>query len=103
MNVKWVTLPLLSLLLTLTGTAEAKDVLLAEKGQARCIVVVPVGWTKDAELAEGLPGKAARVVKQRRTVFQESVNDLAHYLGKMSGTKVEIVEGLPAREKRLPI
>ncbi|MHC4884900.1 MAG: hypothetical protein ACYTGH_07440, partial [Planctomycetota bacterium] len=79
----------------MAGTANAGNIQLAQKGKARCVVVAPAGWTKEVELAEGLPRKAIGVVKQRRTVFQESVKDLALYLGKMSGTKVEIVEGLP--------
>jgi hypothetical protein len=45
----------------------------------------------------------ALVRELRRRLQRDSVADLALYLGKMSGAKIEVVEGLPAGEKRIPI
>jgi hypothetical protein len=86
------------------GNTRAAPVRLAEKGEAKCVIVVPAGWTNDVkDLPAELPAQAVRMLQERRTIFRESVKDLALYLGKMSGSKVEIVEGLPATEKRLPV
>lgn len=87
-------------LLLLAGGALAADVRLAAKGEARCVIVVPPGalvWqanAKDPTLAEQ---------EERRRLLRDSVTDLALYLGKISGAKFETVEGLPAKERRLPI
>jgi len=85
------------------GNAFAKDIRLADKGKSRCVIVVPAGWTNAVELASELPPSVARLVKENRSIFVESVKDLAHYLGKMSGTKIEILAALPAGDKRTPI
>jgi len=87
----------------MAGGVQARDVRLADKGEARCIIVAPAGWTNDAVLPEGLPPQAVGLLKERRALCRESVKDLALYLGKMSGAKIEIVEGLPDKEKRVPI
>ncbi len=91
------------LLATLAGPAAAKDITLAQGGRAECVIVVPPGWTNDVELAEGLPPPAARIVRERRVIFSESVQDLALYLGKLSGAVIEIAEGLPDKDKRIAI
>ncbi len=86
------------------GNTSAAQVRLAEKGEAMCVIVAPVGWTNEVkDLPPELPLKAVQMLQERRTIFRESIKDLALYLGKMSGSQVEIVEGLPAREKRLPV
>jgi len=95
-------LPLIALL-PMAGIVIAGEVRLAEKGEAKCVIVAPAGWTNDVALPEGLPPQASRMLQERRRLCRESIKDLALYLGKMSGAKVEIVEGLPADEKRLPI
>jgi hypothetical protein len=89
--------------MAVSAPSAAAGVRLVSKGEARCVVVAPVGWTKAVEVSKELPRKAAGVVKVRRTFLQESIKDLALYLGRMSKTKVEIVEGLPAKEVRIPI
>ena len=44
-----------------------------------------------------------REAEANRILLRESVKDLALYLGKMSGAKVEVVEGAPAAgDKRVP-
>jgi hypothetical protein len=83
--------------------AAADEVRLAEKGQALCVIVAPAGWSNNAALPEGLPSQASDVLRDRRVLCRESVKDLALYLGKMSGAKIEVVGGLPAGEKRVPI
>jgi len=81
----------------------ASDLSLAENGQTRCVIVVPPTWLDDAEFPPGLHGAAQDVLEGRRQLLRESVRDLAHYLGKMSGTEIEIAEGLPDRDERTPI
>ena len=83
--------------------ADAKEVQLADKGQARGVIVVYPGWADELKLPKELPAKAKRVVQARRKLFVESVKDLAHYLGRMSGTEIESVEALPQRDRRTPI
>jgi len=81
----------------------AGGVQLAEKGRAQCVIVAPAGWAADAEIPEELPSQAKNLLKARKILLRDSIQDLALYLGKMSGTTVEIVEDLPAGEKRVPI
>jgi hypothetical protein len=85
------------------SAASAGDVRLAEKGQANCVIVAAPGWAADATPAKELPGEAASLLKSRRSLFRDSIRDLALFLGKMTGSTVEIVEGLPAGEQRVPI
>jgi hypothetical protein len=96
-------LSLLCCLGTTLAWGQRGQVEIARDGQARCVIVAPSGWTNAVALPEGLPRQAGNLLKQRREVYRESVKDLAHYLGRMSGTEIEIVEGLPDREKRVPI
>lgn len=96
-------LAMLSVVVAGTG-AGAADLRLADKGEARCVIVAPAGWTEDVKgLPPELPPTAARVLQERRSILRESVKDLALYLGKMSGTTIETVEGLTDKEKRLPL
>jgi hypothetical protein len=85
------------------GRAWAAEIRLADTGQAKCVVVAPAGWAADATPAKDLPGEAASLLKARRNLFRDSIRDLALFLGKMTGTTVEIVEGLPAGEQRVPV
>ncbi|MFZ4695476.1 MAG: DUF4838 domain-containing protein [Verrucomicrobiia bacterium] len=77
------------------------EVRLAEKGEAKCVIVAPAGLLgtnaspKDVEYDVSPSG--------RRRLLTDSVRDLTLLLGKMSGAKIEVVEGLPAGEKRVPI
>jgi hypothetical protein len=83
--------------------ASAGEVRLADKGQANCVVVAPANWAADAIVPEGLPPQAGSLLKARQAVLRDSIKDLALYLGKMSGTTVEIVEAMPAGDKRVPV
>ena len=80
-----------------------RTVTLAEKGQARCVIVVPPGWQEKMALPAGLPKQAVQMLEGRQHLLAESARDLALYLGKMSGTTVEIVTAMPERDKRTPI
>ena len=86
------------------GTAFAGDVRLAEDGESRCVIVVPPGamaWEGDTDNLSG--PWTAQEAEQRRRLLRDSVADLALYLGKMSGAKIEIAEGLPAGARRVPL
>ncbi|MDA0842271.1 MAG: DUF4838 domain-containing protein, partial [Planctomycetota bacterium] len=72
--------------------------------KALCVIVVPPGsmaWDGSSDALPRTPNESE--LEQRRRLLRDSVRDLALYLEKISGAKFEIVEGLPAREKRLPI
>ena len=43
--------------------AEAREMALAEKGQAKCVIVAPAGWTNEAVMPEGLPRQAVGLLK----------------------------------------
>ena len=84
---------------------EARDLRLADKGQARCVIVVPGGsmaWEGDDKPVGRWPPDSDQPEKMRR-LQRDSAKDLAHYLEKMSGASIEIVEGLPEKERRVPI
>lgn len=85
------------------GRAAAGEIRLADKGQAECVVVAPAGWAADAGIPKELPPAAQNLLKGRQNLFRDSIRDLALYLGKLSGTTVEIVEGLPAGDRRTPV
>ncbi|MHB0934976.1 MAG: DUF4838 domain-containing protein [Armatimonadota bacterium] len=94
------------MMVVLLGTAAiaaARDVFLAERGQARCVIVAPTGWAEDLVLTPGLPAQAVSILQARRRLYRDSVTDLARYLGKMSGVRVDIVESVPAKDRRVPI
>lgn len=89
----------------LAGTAMGGVVRLADKGEARAVIVVPQGsmtWEANESVLRAKPAAVAQA-ERRRALQGESVRDLALYLGKISGAKFEIVEGLPAKDRRVPI
>ena len=98
-------LAMLVLLGVRAGVAAPKgNVTLAEKGQARCVIVVPKGTlAENVQFPRGHKDHIERIVETQRQLQRDSACDLALYLGKMSGTKIEIVEGLPVGEKRIPV
>lgn len=91
--------------LLVSGSALAGEVCLAEGGESRCVIVVPPGsmqWAGDGkELDRWSPNKEEP--ERRRRLLRDSIRDLAGYLGRMSGAKVEVVESLPADKARIPI
>ena len=93
-----------AILAIVPGKAAARDVTLVKKGKARCVIVVQPGTMAGLGTNAKLPrATLEKELESRRRLQRDSAADLALYLGKMSGSKIEIVEGLPAREKRLPI
>lgn len=90
----------------LAGTAVARDVRLADKGKAHCVIVAPpesMAWEGSDKPIHRTTPPLEKLQEQQRRLQRDSVADLALYLGKMSGAQIEIIEGLPAGEKRLPI
>jgi len=95
----------------LAGPAAARAVPLAAKGAANCVIVAPAGsltWEGDSKAMDrwsriaGLSGLQVEA-EVRRRLQRDSIKDLALYLGKLADTRIEIVEGLPAGDKRIPI
>ncbi len=83
-----------------TATLADGEVRLADQGEAKCVIVVPAGTMP----TNALPARAYGLDQAgRRRLLVDSVRDLAFYLGKMSGATIEITEGLPAGDKRIPI
>src|SRR5688500_2850305 len=82
----------------------APQVTLVQNGVAKSVIVVsPAVMAEDKKLEPTAPF-AEREFEGDRRLLRESVKDLALYLGKMSGAKVEVLTSLPiAKDKRLPI
>ena len=80
------------------------DVVLVQNGVAKsAIYVAPAVMTPDRKL-EATATFAQTDAENKRRKLRESVNDLAHYLQKMSGAKVGVLQRAPAaKDKRLPI
>lgn len=76
---------------------------LANARNATCVIVVPEGAM--AETADSRRGGFLETIDNIRHQLQrESVEDLALYLGRMIGVgEIEIVEELPADDRRVPI
>jgi hypothetical protein len=91
-------------LLPLAARSCRADVTIVDKAKARAaIYVAPSVMAPDD--TEALRGRFPQAEAERqRERLRESVNDLAHYLQKMSGAKVEVLTTAPARgDKRLPV
>jgi len=86
------------------SSARAQNVTLVQNGQARAAIVVKPELMA-ANVAMTFRTPAAEVAAERnRQLVRESVNDLAMYLERMSGAKIEIATApLPAGDTRVPI
>jgi hypothetical protein len=85
-------------LFLMSSLAAAADITLVDNGTAKCVVVVPVR-IMEANSVEFPPGDgitAPRVPEFQRQQLRAAARDLAHYLGKMSGAKVEVVKDTAA-------
>ncbi len=78
------------------------DVILVENGVSKCVVVADAAVMAPDKKPDGLKFPEAEAERQRQRL-RESVNDLAHYLGKISGAKIETVTTLPTGDKRIPV
>jgi len=76
---------------------------IAEHGEVRVVIIVPSDWMQNVEMPADLPKLAAKRLHDRRALLQESIRDLAHYLGKMTGQNISIVDSLPEGDQRIPI
>ena len=91
----------LALLLLIILASSAFALTLVKDGKALCAVYVEPA-VMAADDAAALKATPEREKERRR--LRESVKDLALYLGKMSGTQVEIVTAEPAKgDARIPI
>jgi len=80
------------------------DLTLVEDGQARCTICVSPAVLSSKDINPGSLQGAAREAEIQRQRLRASVNDLALYLEKMSGAKIDIVAGEPqALSRRVPI
>ena len=84
--------------------ATSATVALTSKGKANCVIVVPEGaMAADVVFSRKHKVFLERIAEIRRQLQRDSARDLAHYLGKMAGAEFEIVEALPAGDRRVPI
>ncbi len=97
----------------LSAAAEAGQLTLTDKGRANCVIIVPPGtmnWDGEARQIDRwgrMAGASSQEVdaERRRRLQRDSVLDLAHYLGRMAGTKIEIhaADAKPAPDRQVPI
>lgn len=86
------------------ATTNPPSVTVVQEGQARAVIVVAPGlMAADLKMTYKTPADERNAEKKRQLV-RDSVLDLAMYLERMSGAKIEIVEApLGKEDKRLPI
>jgi hypothetical protein len=92
--------------LIVAGAAFAGELTLAHEGKAECVIIVPPGsmsWEGDDKELRYVWAPWSEEPERLRRLERDSIRDLAHYLGKMSGTVVEIAEALPTDDARVPI
>lgn len=85
--------------------ASAADVALVRDGAPACIVVVPPGTLADDGDEKAYRQRAPweQMPEMERRLLRDSARDLARCLGRMGACEIEVVEDLPAGERRLPI
>ena len=98
-----VTFGLFAMMGAMGACAQAGAIQLADNGVAHAVIVVPPDWMDEIDVPAGLPGAAKQRLETRRNLMRESVHDLAHYLGRMGNTEIEIVDALADRDARTPI
>ena len=83
-------------------TESTADVTLVKKGQSRCTIrVAPRVMAGDVAVARA--DVAAYDAETDRRRLRESVRDLAHYLGAVSGAEVTVATNAPAGEKGVDV
>lgn len=85
--------------------AQDDSVTLVREGTARSAIHVPAAVMADDKKLGPTAPFAEREAETNRRLLRESVQDLALYLGKMSGAKIEIITAAPQHKNdgRLPI
>ena len=91
--------PLVVLMSALVPQSPAK-VTLAEDGQARSAIHAPPRVMAGDIAIPATASFTEKEAEMQRRRLRESVNDLAVYLGKMSGAKIEIRQQPPQKEKK---
>lgn len=85
------------------GRVSAADVVIVQGGEARAVIVAD-GAVMAPDRTDVPRQTPAEEQERDRRRLRESVNDLALYLGKISGAQVEILTNSPAPgDRRLPI
>src|SRR3954451_21385745 len=92
----------LALLLVAALAGRAAAVTLVDNGKARCVVVASADLMAADKVKPGAAFPEAEAERQRQRL-RESVKDLALYLGKMSGAKIEVVAKMPPKDERVPL
>jgi len=91
-------------LVALPAGAGAGELVLAQKGVAKCVIVVPKGtMAEDVKFPRRHRDFLERIAETRRQLQRDSARDLARCLGKMAGAEFEVVEALPNKDPRTPI
>ena len=88
----------------MAASGGAGEVRLAEHGRALTVIVAPaevMQW-EAAEIHRHTP-HMIRLAERSRHLQRDSVLDLANYLGRISGTTMEITDTLAADDDRIPI
>lgn len=92
----------LSLLLILAATTSAHaQVVLVQDGQPRAAIYVSARVLDEKDQKPQGPRSLEREAETQRQRLRESVKDLAHYLEKMSGAKIEIRTTPPGKDAGL--
>lgn len=91
----------LAILFIMAPGVGAADVILVKDGQAQAVIRVAADVMAADKDVNKLKGPALEAERQRQRL-RESVKDLALYLGKISGAKVEIAT-TPAKDAKLSI
>jgi hypothetical protein len=87
---------------SVSGPARA-DLLLAERGQGRCLILAPARVLEPDHTLK-TPTSREREAEQQRQRLRESVKDLARVLGAMTGATIEVSTGdPPAGDRRVPV
>ncbi len=102
-------IPIPFFLCMIAGPAIA-ELTLVRDGSPQCVIVVPpdsLTWEGDDRRlhiwARILQDPRRDKQEYLRRIQRDSINDLAHYLGRIAGAEIEIVEGLPENDDRTPI
>ncbi len=94
------------LTLILMPDSSASDIILSKDGKKLADICVPSGtmsWEGDSSVLSKY-WTSSEEAERRRRLLRDSVRDLASYLGKIAGTKFDVVEGAGGTElKGIPI
>ncbi len=95
---------------SITSSLSFAQLQLTRDGKAECVIVVPsdsLAWEGD-DRRLNIWGRVLQDPQRDKHEYlkriqRDSIKDLAHYLGRVTGTDIDIVEGLPENDDRIPI